>query len=404
MSSRRHDGREFDLILWGATGFTGQLVARHLVVHYDRDALNWAMGGRNEAKLKAVREALGAPYLQLVPGDSQDETTMTALAGRTRVVCSTVGPYARYGSNLLAACARAGTDYCDLTGEVHWIRRMLDAHQEEAESSGARIVPTCGFDSIPSDLGVYVLQREMQRRHGRPSPWIKGGVARLKGKASGGTVASMLNLMEEASKDHKVRRILVNPYSLNPEGKRSGPDGRDRMSPAYDQGFGKWTAPFIMAGINTRVVRRSAALLPELYGEGFSYREAMLAGRGVGGAVKAAAVAGIMAASLGALAVGPIRHLIAPRLPQPGEGPTPEEQENGSWEMRFLAEPLQVRVRGDRDPGYGSTSKMLAESAVCLALDHLEVKGGFHTPASAMGDLLIDRLQRNAGITFEVMP
>ena len=164
------------------------------------------------------------------------------------------------------------------------------------------------------------------------------------------------------------------------------------------------TAPFIMAGINTRIVRRSAALMPELYGPAFSYQESMLTGRGVRGAIKATAVAGIMAASMGALSIGPLRRLIAPRLPQPGEGPTPEQQKSGSWEMRFLSDTLEVRVGGDLDPGYGSTSKMLAESAVCLALDPIEAEGGFHTPASAMGDSLIDRLQRNAGVNFEVLP
>ncbi len=400
MRLARSGDREFDLILWGATGFTGQLVARHLVSHYDRDVLNWAMGGRNEHKLAAVRDSLGAPDLPLVLGDSHDQSAMETMAARTGVVCSTVGPYARYGSPLVAACAAAGTDYCDLTGEAHWIRRMLDGHHQQAVATGARIVPTCGFDSIPSDLGVFFLQREMRSRQGAPARHVKGAVARLKGKASGGTVASMLNLMEEAGADRSVRRILADPYSINPEGQRSGPDGRDSLAPSYDEGFKRWTAPFIMAGINTRVVRRSAALLPDVYGEGFRYQESMLTGRGVGGAVKAYVSAGILAASLGALSIGPIRRLIAPRLPQPGEGPTPQQQENGSWEMRFLADPVLVRVTGDRDPGYGSTSKMLAESAVCLALDPIEAQGGFHTPASAMGPLLIDRLQRNAGLTF----
>jgi short subunit dehydrogenase-like uncharacterized protein len=393
-------GREFDVLLWGATGFTGQLVARHLAENYQPDALCWAIAGRRESKLNELRERLGVTDLPMTLGDARDDGNMAALAARTRVVCSTVGPYARFGSNLVAACAAAGTDYCDLTGEAHWIRRMLDAHHEQAVDTGARIVPTCGFDSIPSDLGVYSLQREMRSRHGAPGSRIKGGVVRLKGRASGGTVASMLNLMEEASKDRAVRRILVDPYALNPEGRRSGPDGRDRMSPAYDDDFGKWTAPFIMAGINTRIVRRSAALLPDLYGPDFSYEETMLTGRGAGGALRAAAVSGVTAAALGVLSIGPIRRLIAPRLPQPGEGPTPQEQINGNWEMRFLAGSLQARVTGNLDPGYGSTSKMLAESAVCLALDPIKAQGGFHTPASAMGDLLIDRLQLNAGVTF----
>ena len=193
--------REFDLILWGATGFTGQLVAEHLIAHYGPDSLRWALGGRNESKLAAVRDRLGALDLPLVLGDAGNDEKMASLAQRARVVCTTVGPYARYGSRLLSACAAAGTHYCDLTGELHWIRRMLDAHQSQAEASGARIVPTCGFDSIPSDLGVLFLQREMRSRYGAPSSHVKCGVAGFSGAMSGGTVASMLNMMDEGDAD-----------------------------------------------------------------------------------------------------------------------------------------------------------------------------------------------------------
>jgi short subunit dehydrogenase-like uncharacterized protein len=403
--------REFDLILWGATGFTGQLVAEYLVAHYGPDSLRWALGGRNESRLSAVRDRLGAPELPLVLGDAGDDEKMASLAQRARVVCTTVGPYARYGSRLLSACAAAGTHYCDLTGELHWIRHMLDAHQSQAEASGARIVPTCGFDSIPSDLGVFFIQREVRSRYGAPSPHVKCGVAGFSGAFSGGTVASMLNMMEEGDADTSVRRIMADPYAINPEGQRSGPEARDRTSPAYDADFEKWTAPFVMAGVNTRVVRRSAALLPEAYGPEFRYEESMLTGRGPAGAAKASAMTAGMAAAMGAMAIGPVRRLVAPWLPQPGDGPTREQQEKGYWDMRFFAEPpdvpgaapVRARLRGDRDPGYGSTSKMLAESAVCLALDPLEAAGGFHTPASAMGDALIERLQKHAGVTFEVV-
>jgi short subunit dehydrogenase-like uncharacterized protein len=379
--------REFDLILWGATGFTGQLVAEYLVAHYGPDSLRWALGGRNESRLGAVRDRLGAPELPLVLGDAGDDEKMASLAQRARVVCTTVGPYARYGSRLLSACAAAGTHYCDLTGELHWIRHMLDAHQSQAEASGARIVPTCGFDSIPSDLGVFFIQREVRSRYGAPSPHVKCGVAGFSGAFSGGTVASMLNMMEEGDADTSVRRIMADPYAINPEGQRSGPEARDRTSPAYDADFEKWTAPFVMAGVNTRVVRRSAALLPEAYGPEFRYEESMLTGRGPAGAAKASAMTAGMAAAMGAMAIGPVRRLVAPWLPQPGDGPTREQQEKGYWDMRFFAEP----------------SKMLAESAVCLALDPLEAAGGFHTPASAMGDALIERLQKHAGVTFEVV-
>jgi short subunit dehydrogenase-like uncharacterized protein len=404
--------REFDLILWGATGFTGQLVAGYLYEQYGLDSFRWAIGGRSEARLAAVRDHLDAPELSIVLGDSDDDETMRSLAERTRVVCSTVGPYARYGSRLVAACAGAGTDYCDLTGELHWIRYMLDAHHSQAKASGARIVPSCGFDSIPSDLGVFFLQREMRARHGAPSPHVKCGVAGFSGGFSGGTIASILNIMEEAEADRSVRRILANPYAINPKEYHRGPDVKDRMSPAYDTEFGQWTAPFLMAGVNTRVVRRSAALLSTVYGPGFRYEESMLTGRHLTGWMRALGVAAGMTVVMGAMIIGPVRRLVTRWLPQPGDGPTPEEQKNGYWNFRFFARPpkvpgarpLRARLKGDRDPGYGSTSKMLAESAVCLALDPMEAGGGFHTPASAMGEALIDRLQKHAGVTFELMP
>ena len=253
--------REFDIVLWGASGFTGQLVAEYLVGRYGAEgSFRWALGGRNEKKLDGVRHELSAPELPLVLGDGDDAASLEALAARTRVVCTTVGPYARYGSKLVAACAKAGTHYCDLTGELHWIRRMLDAHEDEARRSGAVIVPTCGFDSIPSDLGVYYVQREMQARDGAPSPHVKGGAAGFSGSFSGGTVASMLNMLEEAAKDPEVRRVMADPYAISPPARSDRPDSPDRTAPAWDEDFGQWTAPFVMAGINTRVVRRSNAL------------------------------------------------------------------------------------------------------------------------------------------------
>jgi len=403
--------REFEIVLWGATGFTGQLVARYLLERYGVDgSFRWALGGRNEAKLQSLRDGLGAAALPIVLGDGDDEASLVSLAGRTRVVCTTVGPYARYGSKLVAACARGGTHYCDLTGELHWIRRMLDAHQGEAEQSGARIVPTCGFDSIPSDLGVFFIQREMRARRGAPSPHVKCGVAGFSGGMSGGTVASMLNMMEEAGKDPAVMRVMADPYAIDPAGQRGHEESPDSRGPAFDSDLGQWTAPFVMAGINTRVVRRSRALLGDLYGSEFRYDESMLTGEGAAGAVKAGSVAFGMGAGMGAMAIGPIRRLVSRRLPAPGEGPTPEQQERGHWDLRFWAAPpagsregaLRARLRGDRDPGYGSTSKMLGESAVCLALDSLEDSAGFLTPASAMGDALIDRLQKSAGVSFEI--
>ena len=408
-----HD-RELDIVLWGATGFTGALTAEYLLGRYGAGgSLRWALGGRSREKLERVRASIGertgadASALPLVLGDSDDEASMTSLAERARVVCTTVGPYAKYGSNLLAACARAGTHYCDLTGEVHWIRRMLDAHEDAAIASGARIVPTCGFDCIPSDLATFFIQNEMRARHGVPASHVKLRVAGFSGGASGGTIASMLGMMEEAGRDPEVRRVMGHPYGINPKDRRSGPDAGERMAPTWDADFAQWTAPFVMAPVNTKVVRRTNALLGFAYGEGFRYDEATLMGAGPAGFAKATSFAAALAGGMAAMAIGPVRRAIAGRLPAPGEGPTREQQEKGYWDLRLLAvhpsdpsKNLRARATGDRDPGYGSTSKMLGEAAVCLAQDDLDAPGGFWTPASALGEPLLARLQENAGVTF----
>jgi short subunit dehydrogenase-like uncharacterized protein len=408
------EAREFEIIIWGASGFTGRLTAEYLLEHHGAGSeLRWALGGRNRAKLEGVRDEIGkqtgvdASELPIVVGDSEDEAFLTQLAGQTRVICTTVGPYAKYGSKLVAACAGAGTHYCDLTGEVHWMQRMIEAHEDAAKKSGARIVFNCGFDCIPSDLGAYFLQREMREREGVPSSHIQFRVKGFSGAASGGTVASMLGMMEEAEKDPSVMRAMNDPYSLNPKDLRSGPDSGEAMAPSYDKDFEQWTAPFVMAGINTKVVRRSNALLDFAYGKDFRYDEAVLSGTGPAGFAKATATAAGSAAAMGAMAIGPIRRLVSGRLPQPGDGPTQEQREKGYFDILLRAEhpsdpskTLRARIQGDRDPGYGSTSKMLAESALCLARDELSVSGGCWTPASAMGDPLLERLAKSAGVTF----
>jgi short subunit dehydrogenase-like uncharacterized protein len=408
--------RRFDVVVWGATGFTGRIVAEYLLERYGLGGeLRWAIAGRNSEKLEGVRTEIGAQVgvdagaLPILTGDSGDAASLEALARETRVVCTTVGPYAKYGSELVAACAKLGTHYCDLTGEVHWVRRMIDAHEEAARASGARIVHTCGFDSIPSDLGTFFVQREMRGRHGVPCRRVKCRVKGFSGGFSGGTVASMLNMMEEAGADPAIRRLLADPYSLNPEGRRAGPDTSEGAAPAWDEDFESWTAPFVMAAINTRVVRRSDALLGGLYGEGFCYDEAVLTGKGPAGFAAAAATSAGLAATMLVGALGPLRRLGSRFLPEPGEGPSREKREAGYFDIRFFGEhpvdrgkSLHARVTGDRDPGYGSTAKMLGEAAVCLALDRLEAGGGSWTPASAMGDALLARLAANAGLTFTI--
>jgi len=402
--------REFDIVLWGATGFTGQLVAETLLArHGAASGPRWALGGRNEARLRALRDRLGAGSLPIVLGDGNDPGSMAAVAARTRVVCTTAGPYARIGSALIGACAKGGTHYCDLTGELPWIHRMIAAHQEDAAQSGARIVPSCGFDSIPSDLGVWFMQREMRARRGGPGPRVKCGVAGFSGGASGGTIASMIAMLDEASRDASIRRVLADPDALTPPGApRNG--ARDALGAAFDDDFGQWTAPFVMAALDTRVVRRSAGLLPSHYGADFRYEESMLVGDGPAAAWKAHGLALGTGLAMGAMTLGPLRRFVEGRLPAPGEGPSEEARENGYWDLRFWAEapagaggPLRGRVQGDRDPGYGSTSKMLVESAVCLAGDDLDSAPGFLTPAAAMGDALLERLQKHAGVSFEIV-
>ncbi len=407
----RKDTSEFDVVVWGATGFTGRLVAEYLYERYGASGeLRWAMGGRNESKLSAVRDEIGADGVPLLVGDAGDPASLDALAAQTRVVCTTVGPYAKYGSELVAACARQGTHYCDLAGEAQWIRRMIDAHEETAARSGARIVHCCGFDSIPSDLGVHFLQREAVARHGEPCEEVKLRVRAMKGGASGGTAASLMLVVEAAREDRRIARVLKNPYSLNPEGEREGPDRPDQQGAAYDEDVDAWTGPFVMAAINGKVVRRSNAVQGYPYGRDFRYSEAVITGPGLAGHAKALA----LTAGLGGLLVGaafaPSRYLLNRFvLPSPGEGPSRQQRENGFFNLRLIGRyadgrRLRATVTADRDPGYGATSGMLAEAAVCLAQDvpRERVAGGFWTPASALGDPLIERLRARAGMGFEI--
>jgi short subunit dehydrogenase-like uncharacterized protein len=262
--------REFEVILWSATGFTGSLVAQHFVDTYGAE-LNWAMGGRNLTKLEQVRAKIGAPDVPLIQADSQDQEAMNALAARTEVICMTVGPYALYGTPLIAACAQAGTHYCDPTGEVQWMSQTIRDYQDVVAASGARFVHTCGFDSIPSDLAVYYTQQAMKQKNSSFASRVKARVGKFSGGAIGGTIASMMVMMEQISKDASIRQELENPYSLNPAGEQSGPDGLDDNRALYDEDFGQWTSPFVMAAVNARVVRRSNALAGYPYGKEFEY-------------------------------------------------------------------------------------------------------------------------------------
>jgi short subunit dehydrogenase-like uncharacterized protein len=401
------DKRTYDLVVFGATSFVGQILCRYLVGRHGTDGdLRWAIAGRSADKLDAVVADTGADVDQVV-ADAADAEAMAELAASTKVVVSTVGPYALYGSELVKAAASAGTHYCDLTGEPQWMQRMIDEHGETAVASGARIVHTCGFDSIPSDLGVWFTQQQAIERFGAPCTEIAMRVKAMKGGASGGTIASGLNVMEEVSADPSLRKVLTNPYALAPSDMRTGPRQPNVTIPKMDEVSKSWVAPFVMASINTRVVHRSHALLGRPWGDDFRYDEAMMMGSGPVGAAKAAALTGGLGGFMGLAAIGPVRSLLQKYvLPKPGTGPSPEAQEAGMYDIRFFGrtkagETIETRVTGDADPGYGSTAKMLGEAA--LALVEISGAGGFHTPTSAFGNELIDRLEAHSGLTFDVV-
>ena len=406
----RDRSREFDIVLWGATGYTGQLVAEYLAKNYlgGESGLRLALAGRNEEKVRRVASDIGEPELPVLVGDSFDSASLDAMAARTEVVISTVGPYAKYGAELVAACVRNGTDYCDLTGETQFVRAMVDAHQDEAERTGARIVHCCGYDSIPSDLGTLLVQNAFKDRHGHYATEVKMAAVDMRGAFSGGTIASMMNIVDELKTNPGLRKVLGDPYALNPAGVR-GKDRGDQTGARYDKDLGMWTAPFIMAAINTRVVRRSHALMGLPWGDGFRYSEVMGTGKGAKGLSRALSVAGGLVAFMGSIAIPFTRPFVEKKLPSPGEGPSAEARAKGRFKTLLMALGDGKSVRGtvsdNRDPGYGSTAVMLSESALCLALDgaSLNSPGGILTPATAMGERLIQRL-RNAGLTLEVEP
>ena len=404
----------FDLVVFGATSFVGQILCRYLLDQFGAGGtLRWAAAGRSKGKLESLRDGLGggADELPLVVADANDPASLTAMCRAARVVVSTVGPYALYGEPLVKACTGTGTDYCDLTGEVQWIARMIDRYDEAAKESGARIVHCCGFDSIPSDLGVYFLQREALRRLGQPCRRVKMRVRAMRGGFSGGTAASLMNALKEAASDPALRKQLANPYSLCPKGERRGPRQPNVKGPEFDEAFGAWVAPFVMSAINTRIVHRSNALLDRAYGGDFVYDEAVLAGTGTKGRLNATGMAMGLGAFMVAGVLPPTRWLLERFvLPAPGEGPSPEAQQKGFFDLRFHGSTadgrsLRAKVTGDRDPGYGSTAKMLGQAAACLAQDvgKEDKPGGFWTPATIFGDRLIERLQGDAGLTFEVL-
>ena len=405
----------FDLVAFGATSFVGKILCRYLWEEFGaHGGMSWGAAGRSMAKLEELRSSLGpeAGTLPLIVADAADETSLRKLCASTRVVVSTVGPYALYGEPLVKVCAETGTDYCDLSGEVQWIRRMVQRYEATARKSGARLVHCCGFDSIPSDMGVHFLQRQAMKQLGAPCTRVKMRVKAMRGQFSGGTVASLMNVVKEAAADPALRRELADPYSLCPAGGAPKVRQPDIRSAEFDVDFGAWVAPFVMSGINTRIVHRTNALSERAYGANFTYDEAMLMGRGLKGRFAATAMTAGLSGFMLAAAIRPARAVLERFvLPKPGEGPSPEAQRKGFFDLRFLgttADGRQIRtkVTGDRDPGYGSTGKMLGQAAACLALDvdKAATPGGFWTPATIFGDRLIQRLGDHSGLTFELIP
>ena len=384
--------REFDIVVYGATGYTGRLVAEHFVREYGgrANAPKWAMAGRSRGKLDDVRQAIGAPLdTPLVIADADDPASLEAMCRRARVVLTTVGPYQLYGDALVAACVKTGTDYADLCGEPAWMREQIDKHHAAAKASGARICFSSGFDSIPFDLGVLMLQKEAVARFGRPAPRVRGRVRGMQGTFSGGTAASLTATVKAVAKNPRLIPILQSPFGLTPG--FEGPDQPSGLVPRYEDDLGKWAAPFIMATINVKNVHRTNFLSGFPYGEDFRYDEMMLTSPGEAGKAAAHAVAEMLKNPFGA------------KPPKPGEGPSKAERESGFYDVLFVGamlsgETLRYGVKGKYDPGYGSTSRMLGETG--MALLACDAPGGVGTPGSFLGEALVERLEEHADISF----
>jgi short subunit dehydrogenase-like uncharacterized protein len=386
---------KFDIVVYGATGYTGRLVAEYLATHYKGDPqLKWAMAGRSIDKLKSVRDAIGAPAdTPLIVADSSDISSLKPMIDATRLIISTVGPYQFYGSDLLSACVSSGTDYIDLCGEPVWMRQMIDAHEATARASGARILFSCGFDSLPFELGVFFCEERAKKAWGAPAPRVKGRIRNGTLSLSGGTYASSKANFTAATKDLSLVAMLKDPFVLTPgfEGPKQPPGNR----PIFDEDLNSWSAPFPMSTINTRNVHRSNMLMGFPYGTDFVYDEMISTGAGDQGQANAKQV---MAAT---------NKMTGGEGPKPGEGPSKQERDNGSYDILFLGlgangKQVRVAVGGDCEPGYASTAKMIAECAICLLRDAPDVPAGIWTPGAAMQHRLIKRLVDHAGITFAV--
>ena len=415
-SVEKQDNRPYAVVLYGATSFVGQITAKYLSQFLaDSNDVEWAIAGRDEEKLKKLQSEISdsgsAKKVDIIIANSNDEASLDEMTKQAKVVISTVGPYLKYGEPLIKSCANNGTDYVDLTGEAIFIKDMMDKYQDTASQSGARIVNSCGFDSIPSDLGVYFTQQQAEKQFDEVCEKIHMRVKAAKGGLSGGTVASMATIFEEVGKDKSRRKQVANPYLLNDDADVPNVRQKNISKPEYDSEHSRWLAPFVMASINTRIVHRTNQLTDYEYGREFKYDEAMWMKDGVKGQLTSYALSAGLFGFATTMMFKPSRELLSKHvLPKSGSGPSKSEQENGYFDIRFFGyttsnDSISTKVTGDRDPGYGSTSRMLAQSALCLAQDisRKDVKGGFWTPASAMGDKLIARLEEHSGLSFEVV-
>lgn len=407
------ESRELDIVLHGATGFVGKLTAEYLAEHA-LDELRIGLSGRSLDKLERVKGELGprAALWPLIQADATDRVSLDHLAKSTKVVVSTVGPYLKYGLPLVEACAQAGTHYCDLAGESPFVRRSIDRVQDIAVGSGARIVHCCGFDSIPSDIGTLLLHERVAADGAGELEDTRMTVKKMKGGYSGGTFASMKGMIDEARRDPAVRKIAGDPYALSPDRAAEPKLGneRDLSWIDHDDELDTWVAPFVMASINTRIVRRSNSLQDWAYGRAFRYRETMAIGKGRAGQLKAAVFAGGLTGFVATMAFGPSRSLLDRFLPAPGEGPSEEDRRKGFFDIEIHSRTSTgaryvAHVAAQGDPGYAATAVMLGESAMALALDtdRLPKRAGVLTPATGIGTLLADRL-RAAGQTYDVRP
>ena len=382
----------FDFVIYGATGFTGKLVVEYALKKYSGDEISWAIAGRNLSKLNDLKDKLNLPdKVGIFEVDSEDQSSIDVLVENTKCVLTTVGPYQLYGNKIIRTCISSGTDYVDLCGEPGWMHKIINECSDDASKSGARVIFSCGFDSIPFDLGVLFVQEAAMNKHNKYASSVRGRVRDMNGEFSGGTAASMQAKMSSLSQNPELLNVLINPHALC-EGLQ-GCQQEDDTKPKYDEELQTWVAPFFMAPINTKNIHRSNALMNHKYGENFMYNEMWISGPGDEGK----AIADMVAST------NPIAGEDAPK---PGEGPSREKRENGNYDILFCADldenVVKASVAGDMDPGYGSTSKMITESAICLVKEAPDLVGGIYTPASSLGTKLIKRLEANAGLTFKI--